>query len=83
VIAGPLGWGPVLFQVHGIGLDFVEPPYVPGDNSPLEESTVLALHPRIGPEDPSKIDMTVLDNVVIGADGARPMTYSRASWTVL
>lgn len=82
-LAGPVGWGSVMYQVHGIGLDFMELPYIPGSEGVLPENTVVAFHPRLGPEDPSRLDITVLDNVLVAGARGQTMTYPEPVWTVL
>lgn len=82
-VAGPVGRGPVHMQVHGIGLDFSEPPIIPGVDLELREGMVLSVHPRIAPEDLGLLEVTVEDNIEVTADGARSMTIPTIEWTVL
>jgi len=71
------GFPPALslrYSAHGIGLDSLEPPWVPGKARVLKEGMVLSLHPDIVIED--EHDRTLLggisiaDNVLVTADGA-------------
>jgi Xaa-Pro aminopeptidase len=82
-LAGPIGWGPVHMQLHGIGLDFTEPPVVPDLNLEFEEGMVLTLHPRLGPENPRFPELTVQDNLLVQADKTTSMCFPRPTWTVL
>lgn len=82
-LPGPSGYGPVQFHVHGIGLDFTEPPLVPGFDLVLEEGMVVALHPHIGPEDKAQPPIEILDNVLVTANGGERLTYPHADWKTL
>jgi len=81
--AGPEGWGPVQLHAHGIGLDFGEPPFIPGPEMVLESGMVLSLHPNIGPEDPHRPVVAVVDSVVVTPWGGDPLTPGNARWRVL
>jgi Xaa-Pro aminopeptidase len=82
-LAGPVGWGPVHMQLHGIGLDFTEPPVVPGQNLEIEEGMVLTLHPRLGPENQRFPELTVQDNILVRDGKALSMCFPTPTWTVL
>jgi len=82
-LAGPIGWGPVHMHLHGIGLDFTEPPIVPDLNLEFAEGMVLTLHPRLGPENPRFPELTVQDNLLVQADETVSMCFPRPTWTVL
>jgi Xaa-Pro aminopeptidase len=83
VAAGPEGWGPVQLHAHGIGLDFGEPPFIPGPDAVLAENMVLALHPNIGPEDPSVPVVSVADNVLVTPGGGERLTDTSIEWRIL
>ncbi len=83
VAAGPAGWGPVQLHAHGIGLDFGEPPFIPGPDAVLETGMVLSLHPNIGPEDPSLPVISVADNVLVTESGGELLTPGNIGWRVL
>ena len=82
-LPGLSGYGPVQFHVHGIGLDFTEPPLVPGHDLPLEEGMVVALHPHIGPEDKDLPAIEILDNVLVTTSGGERLTFSQVDWKVI
>jgi len=82
-LPGLSGFGPVQFHVHGIGLDFTEPPLVPGHDLALEEGMVVALHPHIGPEDRMSPPVEILDNVLVTRSGGERLTRSHAEWSIL
>lgn len=81
--AGPEGWGPVQLHAHGIGLDFGEPPSIPGPPATLEADMVLALHPNLGPEDPSLPAIALADNVRVTAAGGERLTPGEFTWRTL
>jgi Xaa-Pro dipeptidase len=82
-LPGVSGFGPVQFHVHGIGLDFTEPPLVPGHDLALEEGMVVALHPHIGPEDRPSPPVEILDNVLVTSAGGERLTRPHTEWRVL
>jgi Xaa-Pro aminopeptidase len=84
------GFPPALslrYSAHGIGLDSLEPPWVPGKARVLKEGMVLSLHPDIVIED--EHDRTLLggisiaDNVLVTADGAECLTDPQIEWADL
>lgn len=77
------GFGPVQFHLHGIGLDFTEPPLLPGHDLILEEGMVVALHPHIGPEDRNSPPIEILDNVLVTATGGQRLTRDLTEWSVV
>jgi Xaa-Pro aminopeptidase len=76
----------VRYSAHGIGIDSLEPPWVPGKERELREGMALSLHPnvRLTPEESRRFGgISVGDNVLVTASGARRMTYEREEWVVL
>ena len=76
----------VRYSAHGIGIDSLEPPWVPGKERVLREGMVLSLHPNVVVEEslaPLVGAVSVGDNVLVTADGGRRMTYEREEWIVL
>jgi ectoine hydrolase len=76
----------VRYTAHGIGIDSLEPPWVPGKHRVLEEGMVLSLHPNVQLE-PSDVRLyggvSVGDSVLVTAGRARRMTYEVEEWVVL
>jgi Xaa-Pro aminopeptidase len=66
------------YTAHGIGIDSLEPPWVPGKDRVLREGMVLSLHPDIVVEDPDDLvlvsGLTISDNILVTPDGAERMT---------
>jgi Xaa-Pro aminopeptidase len=81
--AGPVGRSWVQFHAHGIGLDFEEPPLVPGLEVTLRPGMVVSLHPHPGPEDPTLPAIKIEDNVLITDAGPERLTYAQDGWVVL
>jgi Xaa-Pro aminopeptidase len=78
--------GSVVYSAHGIGIDSLEPPWVPGKERELREGMVLSLHPdvRLGQDDLRAAGgVSAGDNVLVTAGGARRMTYATEEWIVL
>lgn len=76
----------IRYTAHGIGIDSLEPPWVPGKHRMLEEGMVLSLHPDIRLSDEQLAaygPISVGDSIHIGSNGARRMTYEREEWVVL
>jgi Xaa-Pro aminopeptidase len=76
------------FTSHGIGIDSLEPPWVPGKDRVLQERMVLSLHPDIVVTDPDDLahlsGLTISDNILVTANGGRRMTDLPAvDWVVL
>jgi ectoine hydrolase len=75
------------YSAHGIGLDSLEPPWVPGKSRVLREGMVLSLHPDIAIEDPheqAKLGgVSIADNVLVTAKGAERLTDPEIDWVVL
>jgi len=76
----------IRYSAHGIGLDSLEPPWVPGKQRELKAGMMLSLHPNVELT-PSEAgvygSVSVGDNVVVTAGGARRMTYDVEEWVVL
>ncbi len=81
--AGPVGHSWVQFHAHGIGLDYEEPPLVPGLDVTLQPGMVVSLHPHLGPEDPTLPAIKIEDNVLVTAAGPERLTYQQDEWVVL
>ena len=79
--------GIVNYTAHGIGLDSLEPPWVPGKERVLEENMAINLHPQIGFDDPDLArevaGICVSDNVLVTADGPVRMTDQVDEWILL
>ncbi|MDP6760231.1 MAG: M24 family metallopeptidase [Acidimicrobiales bacterium] len=78
--------GVINYTAHGIGLDSLEPPWVPGKDRVLEENMVINLHCaiKLPPEEASAVgSVTVSDNVLVTADGPVRMTDQVDEWIVL
>jgi ectoine hydrolase len=78
--------GSVVYSAHGIGIDSLEPPWVPGRHRELRAGMMLSLHPD------ARLDAERLrvagglsagDNVLVTEDGARRMSYPTEEWVVL
>jgi Xaa-Pro aminopeptidase len=68
--------GLINYTSHGIGVDSLEPPWVPGKERILRENMVLSLHPGIAFDDPEEGlalgGISIADNVLVkrtAADG--------------
>jgi Xaa-Pro dipeptidase len=75
------------YSAHGIGLDSLEPPWVPGKSRVLREGMVLSLHPDIAIEDPAELALlggvSIADNVLVTPAGAERLTDPEIEWVVL
>jgi Xaa-Pro aminopeptidase len=75
------------YSAHGIGLDSLEAPWVPGKERVLKEGMVLSLHPDVLIEDEAKRarlgGVSIADNVLVTADGAECLTDETIDWQVL
>ena len=78
--------GSVLYSAHGIGIDSLEPPWVPGKHRELREGMVLSLHPDARLDDATRARaglVSVGDNVLVTPDGGRRLTYDVEEWVTL
>jgi Xaa-Pro aminopeptidase len=78
--------GSVVYSAHGIGIDSLEPPWVPGKHRELREGMVLSLHPDARLDDSALARaglVSVGDNVLVTPDGGRRLTYDVEEWVTL
>lgn len=84
---GQTAEGLLAYTAHGIGIDSLEPPWVPGKDRTLEENMVINLHPAIRFDDPSEAKafggIVISDNVLVSSDGPRRLTDLEDNWIVL
>lgn len=76
----------IRYSAHGIGLDSLEPPWVPGKERELKPGMMLSLHPNLmltGADAATYGPVSVGDNVLVTENGARRMTYQSEEWVVL
>lgn len=75
------------YTAHGIGVDSLEPPWVPGKDRELAAGMVLSLHPDIVVEDPDLrarvAGITISDNILVTPSGPERMTDAEIPWVVL
>ena len=75
------------YTAHGIGVDSLEPPWVPGKERTMEENMIINLHPSVGFEDPelgaALGGISIADNVLVTADGPVRMVDQVDEWIVL
>ena len=75
------------YTAHGIGVDSLEPPWVPGKERMMEENMMINLHPAIGFADPevgaALGGISIADNVLVGPDGGTRMVDQTDEWIVL
>ena len=75
------------YTAHGIGVDSLEPPWVPGKERIMQENMIINLHPAIGFSDPQKGAMlggiSLADNVLVGPNGGTRMVDQKDEWIVL
>ncbi len=79
--------GLVSYTAHGIGVDSLEPPWVPGKDRVMEENMVINLHPSIKFEDPEEGlalgGISIADNVLVTKAGGERTTDKEDNWIVL
>jgi Xaa-Pro aminopeptidase len=84
---GQTAEGLINYTAHGIGVDSLEPPWVPGKERIMRENMVINLHPNIRVADAeqglSMGGVSLADNVVVGRDGGIRMTDQVDEWVVL
>ncbi len=76
----------IRYSAHGIGLDSLEPPWVPGKERELKPGMMLSLHPNVVLDSAEAAvcgGVSVGDNVLVTANGARRMTYDVERWITL
>jgi Xaa-Pro aminopeptidase len=75
------------YTAHGIGIDSLEPPWVPGKERVLAPGMVLSLHPDIVVSDErlrSQVGgITISDNILVTAGGPVRMTDDEVPWITL
>ncbi len=79
--------GVIAYTAHGIGVDSLEPPWVPGKDRMMEENMLINLHPAIKFDDPdeglSLGGISIADNVIVTKDGGVRTTDQEDHWIVL
>jgi Xaa-Pro aminopeptidase len=84
---GRTAQGLLAYTAHGIGIDSLEPPWVPGKDRTLEANMVINLHPAIRFDDPEEAKtlggIVISDNVLVSKDGPRRLTDQEDRWIVL
>jgi len=84
---GQSGKGAINYTAHGIGVDSLEPPWVPGKERTLRENMVINLHPQIRFDDEDQAlglrGIAVADNVLVMQAGGMRMTDPVNEWVVL
>ena len=84
---GQDGQGILSYTAHGIGIDSLEPPWVPGKDRVLRENMVVSLHPAIQLADPGEHAalgcIAIADNVLVTATGGQRMTDQADVWIEL
>nr|MBA2601066.1 aminopeptidase P family protein [Actinomycetota bacterium] len=79
--------GVLAYTAHGIGVDSLEPPWVPGKDRVMEENMVINLHPAIKFDDPDEGlalgGISIADNVLVSKDGGIRTTDQDDNWIVL
>lgn len=84
---GQTGEGILAYTAHGIGVDSLEPPWVPGKDRVLRENMVVNLHPTHRFVDSEKDlamgGVSLADNVIIGKNGGIRITDQVDEWVIL
>jgi Xaa-Pro aminopeptidase len=79
--------GGLRYAAHGIGVDSLEPPWVPGKERELRTGMVVSLHPDVTLDDEALRarvgGVSLADNVLVTADGAELLTYPDVELVVL
>jgi Xaa-Pro aminopeptidase len=79
--------GIINYTAHGIGVDSLEPPWVPGKERTMQENMVINLHPNVRFADPKEGlalgGISIADNVLVGKGGGIRMTDTEDRWIVL
>ena len=75
------------YAAHGLGVDSLEPPWVPGKDRILQTGMVLSLHPDCEIPDAEEAALlggiSVADNVLVTETGAECLTYSPHEWIII
>ncbi|MDE0709441.1 MAG: M24 family metallopeptidase [bacterium] len=76
------------YTAHGIGIDSLEPPWVPGKPRIMEENMMINLHPAVGgfsdAETGARLGgISIADNILVGPDGGTRMVDEADEWIVL
>ena len=84
---GQSGEGLTAYTAHGIGVDSLEPPWVPGKDRVMEENMIINLHPSIKFADRDEGlalgGISIADNVLVTKDGGIRTTDETDEWIVL
>jgi Xaa-Pro aminopeptidase len=78
--------GSIRYSAHGIGIDSLEPPWVPGKERELRAGMVVSLHPDVVVDEATAAvsgGVSVGDNVLVTHHGARRLSYETEEWIVL
>lgn len=78
--------GSVVYSAHGIGIDSLEPPWVPGKERELREGMVISLHPDVRLDEKTRRRVGLIsvgDNVLVTGSGGRRLSYATEEWIVL
>lgn len=79
--------GVIAYTAHGIGVDSLEPPWVPGKDRIMQENMLINLHPAIKFDDPDEGlalgGISIADNVIVTKDGGVRTTDQEDHWIVL
>jgi Xaa-Pro aminopeptidase len=79
--------GILAYTAHGIGVDSLEPPWVPGKERIMQEGMMINLHPSIKFEDPDEGaalgGISIADNGLVTASGGDRITDEVDEWIVL
>lgn len=79
--------GVIAYTAHGIGVDSLEPPWIPGKDRVMQENMVINLHPSIKFDDPEEGlalgGISIADNVLVTKNGGVRTTDQEDNWIVL
>ncbi|MDB5057577.1 MAG: pepE [Chloroflexi bacterium] len=79
--------GIVGFSAHGIGIDCLELPYVPGKEVMFQEGMVVSLHPQVRFATPLQAQafggLGIADNVLVTASGSERLTDQVDEWIIV
>ena len=75
------------YSAHGIGIDSLEPPWVPGKDRILEPGMVISLHPDVVVPDAQMRarlgGVSIADNVLVTEGAAQRLTDTLVEWVTL